>query len=170
MPVLELPRDRKKWTHRPFAHAEAPRAVRLGPPTAMAARRTFAEKRAEDANDGVALAAAVAPVSSGGQDILKVLLQPYDGAAIIPEIDAAYLTHRFESDLGIGFDDADHLSASSADAYEATSSTVSVYIGGNLGYGWGNGNTDFSFLPIPESFELNNGSLGIRSTGVIGGA
>ena len=44
------------------------------------------------------------------------------------------------------------------------------YVGGNLGYGWGNGNTDFSFLPSPESFELNNGSLGIQSTGVIGGA
>jgi outer membrane immunogenic protein len=44
------------------------------------------------------------------------------------------------------------------------------YIGGNLGYGWRNGNTDFSFLPTPAAFGDNNGSLGIRSTGVIGGA
>jgi len=41
------------------------------------------------------------------------------------------------------------------------------YIGGNLGYGWGNGNTDFSFL-LPLANGLN--SLGVRSTGVIGGA
>jgi outer membrane immunogenic protein len=44
------------------------------------------------------------------------------------------------------------------------------YVGANLGYGWGNGNTDFSFLPTPADFLLNNGSLGIRSTGMIGGA
>jgi outer membrane immunogenic protein len=43
-------------------------------------------------------------------------------------------------------------------------------IGGNIGYGWGNGNTDFSFLPSPEAFELNNTTLGARLTGVIGGA
>jgi outer membrane immunogenic protein len=44
------------------------------------------------------------------------------------------------------------------------------YVGGNLGYGWGNGNTDFSFLPDPTAFNFNNTSLGARSTGVIGGA
>lgn len=44
------------------------------------------------------------------------------------------------------------------------------YVGGNLGYGWGDENTDFSFLPGPASFDLNNGSVGARSTGVIGGA
>jgi outer membrane immunogenic protein len=44
------------------------------------------------------------------------------------------------------------------------------YVGGNLGYGWGNGNTDFSFLPTPELFNRNNTTLGARSTGVIGGA
>jgi outer membrane immunogenic protein len=45
-----------------------------------------------------------------------------------------------------------------------------LYVGGNLGYGWGNGNTDFSFLPRPEVFGFNNVSLGARSTGVTGGA
>jgi opacity protein-like surface antigen len=29
-----------------------------------------------------------------------------------------------------------------------------LYVGGNLGYGWGNGNTDFSFLPDPVTFGL----------------
>jgi outer membrane immunogenic protein len=45
-----------------------------------------------------------------------------------------------------------------------------LYIGGNLGYGWGDGNTDFSFLPSPEEFGDANTSLRARSTGVIGGA
>jgi outer membrane immunogenic protein len=45
-----------------------------------------------------------------------------------------------------------------------------LYIGGNLGYGWGDGNTDFSFLPTPEQFRFSNASLRARSTGVIGGA
>src|SRR6267154_5961847 len=44
------------------------------------------------------------------------------------------------------------------------------YIGGNLGYGWGDGNTDFSFLPSPAEFTFNNTTLGARSTGVTGGA
>jgi outer membrane immunogenic protein len=44
------------------------------------------------------------------------------------------------------------------------------YVGGNLGYGWGDGNTDFSFLPSPERFGDNNTTLGARSTGVTGGA
>jgi outer membrane immunogenic protein len=43
-------------------------------------------------------------------------------------------------------------------------------IGGNVGYGWGNGNTDFSFLPTPVDFGVNNATLGARSTGVTGGA
>jgi outer membrane immunogenic protein len=42
-----------------------------------------------------------------------------------------------------------------------------LYIGGNLGYGWGDGNTDFSF---PAEFGFNNTTLGARSSGVIGGA
>jgi outer membrane immunogenic protein len=45
-----------------------------------------------------------------------------------------------------------------------------LYVGGNLGYGWGSGDTDFSFLPSPAVFEVNNTSLRARSTGVIGGA
>src|SRR3979490_2992373 len=45
-----------------------------------------------------------------------------------------------------------------------------LYIGGNVGYGWGNGNTDFSFLPTPVDFGVNNAPLGARSTGVTGGA
>ena len=44
------------------------------------------------------------------------------------------------------------------------------YVGGNVGYGWGDGNTDFSFLPTPAAFGFNNTTLGARSTGVIGGA
>ena len=44
------------------------------------------------------------------------------------------------------------------------------YIGGNLGYGWGDGNSDFSFLPTPVDFNVNNATLGARSTGVTGGA
>src|SRR2546430_7043982 len=45
-----------------------------------------------------------------------------------------------------------------------------LYLGGNLGYGWGDGNTDFSFLPSPLEFGRNNTTLGVRSTGVTGGA
>jgi outer membrane immunogenic protein len=45
-----------------------------------------------------------------------------------------------------------------------------LYVGGNLGYGWGSGNTDFSFLPSPAGFGFNNTTLGARSSGVIGGA
>jgi outer membrane immunogenic protein len=44
------------------------------------------------------------------------------------------------------------------------------YVGGNLGYGWGNGNTDFSFLPTPADFETDNTTLGARTTGITGGA
>src|SRR5229473_2443865 len=44
------------------------------------------------------------------------------------------------------------------------------YVGGNLGYGWGDGNTAVSFLPSPADFGDNNTTLGARSTGVTGGA
>ena len=44
------------------------------------------------------------------------------------------------------------------------------YVGGNLGYGWGNGNTDFSFLPTPAEVGLNNTTLGAHSTDITGGA
>ena len=57
-----------------------------------------------------------------------------------------------------------------APALAPVSNWSGLYVGGNLGYGWGDGNTDFSFLPSPEAFELNNSTLGARSTGVTGGA
>ena len=43
------------------------------------------------------------------------------------------------------------------------------YVGGNLGYGWGDGNTDFSFLPTPAEVGLNNTRLGAHSTDITGG-
>src|SRR3984893_1582398 len=45
-----------------------------------------------------------------------------------------------------------------------------LYVGGNLGYGWGDGNTDVSFLPTPQQSGVNNTTLRARSSGVIGGA
>jgi outer membrane immunogenic protein len=45
-----------------------------------------------------------------------------------------------------------------------------LYLGGNVGYGWGNGNTDFVNLPNPADFAVDNTTLGTRSKGVIGGA
>jgi outer membrane immunogenic protein len=57
-----------------------------------------------------------------------------------------------------------------APALAPVSNWSGLYVGGNLGYGWGDGNTDFSFLPAPEIFGLNNTTLGARSTGVTGGA
>jgi outer membrane immunogenic protein len=42
-----------------------------------------------------------------------------------------------------------------------------LYIGGNVGYGWGNGNTDFSF---PLIFNNDNTALDTKSKGVTGGA
>jgi outer membrane immunogenic protein len=42
-----------------------------------------------------------------------------------------------------------------------------LYIGGNVGYGWGSGNTDFSF---PDAFGVDNTALNTKSKGAIGGA
>jgi outer membrane immunogenic protein len=61
-------------------------------------------------------------------------------------------------------------SYTNAPAVAPVSNWSGFYVGGNLGYGWGNGNTDFSFLPTPELFNRNNTTLGTRSTGVVGGA
>jgi outer membrane immunogenic protein len=57
-----------------------------------------------------------------------------------------------------------------APAMAAAGNWSGLYVGGNLGYGWGDGNTDFSFLPTPVRFGVNNTTLGARSSGVIGGA
>src|ERR1700704_2498104 len=58
-----------------------------------------------------------------------------------------------------------------APAMAAATNWSGLYIGGNVGYGWGNNSTDFSFLPTPEALEAdNNTTLGTRSSGVIGGA
>jgi outer membrane immunogenic protein len=50
------------------------------------------------------------------------------------------------------------------------SSWQGFYIGGNVGYGWGDGKTDFSFLPSPDDFTVANTSLNSNPQGVIGGA
>ena len=58
-----------------------------------------------------------------------------------------------------------------APAVAPISNWSGLYVGGNLGYGWGDGNTDVSFLPSPVEFRIdNNTTLGARSSGAIGGA
>jgi outer membrane immunogenic protein len=82
------------------------------------------------------------------------------GAAIVT---AALTAPGLAADLGAR-------SYTKAPALAPVSTWSGFYVGGNLGYGWGNGNTDFSFLPSPAAFGVNNATLGARSTGVIGGA
>src|SRR5205807_10435731 len=43
-------------------------------------------------------------------------------------------------------------------------------IGGNVGYGWGSGNTDFAFLPDSTALGLANTALDNKPSGAIGGA
>jgi outer membrane immunogenic protein len=50
------------------------------------------------------------------------------------------------------------------------SSWQGFYIGGNVGYGWGDGKTDFSFLPTPLDFGIANATLDTKSKGALGGA
>jgi len=45
-----------------------------------------------------------------------------------------------------------------------------LYIGGNVGYGWGNNSADFEFFPIPFDFGVNNTTLDNRSKSIVGGA
>jgi outer membrane immunogenic protein len=54
-----------------------------------------------------------------------------------------------------------------APAVAPVSNWSGLYVGGNLGYGWGSGNTDFS---SPAELAFSNTTLGARSSGVIGGA
>jgi len=44
-----------------------------------------------------------------------------------------------------------------------------LYVGGNVGYGWGNDSTDFAFLPTPAFFEVDNTALDTKSKGAISG-
>jgi len=67
--------------------------------------------------------------------------------------------------------DLDARTYTKAPAVAPISNWSGLYVGGNLGYGWGDGNTDFSFLPTPAEFGINNNTtLGARSSAVIGGA
>jgi outer membrane immunogenic protein len=45
-----------------------------------------------------------------------------------------------------------------------------LYIGGNVGYGWGNDDTSFSPLPDPAFTDLAPATLDAKPKGVIGGA
>jgi outer membrane immunogenic protein len=56
-----------------------------------------------------------------------------------------------------------------APAMAAATNWSGLYIGGNVGYGWGNGNTDFTFLPAAAA-ESANATLDTKPEGVIGGA
>jgi outer membrane immunogenic protein len=51
----------------------------------------------------------------------------------------------------------------------SVSNWTGFYIGGNVGYGWADTNTDANFLPSAALFNANNASLGVNSKGIIGG-
>jgi outer membrane immunogenic protein len=52
----------------------------------------------------------------------------------------------------------------------AVSNWSGFYIGGNVGYGWGQNDADFNFLPSAFDFNANNDNLRVHPRGVIGGA
>lgn len=57
-----------------------------------------------------------------------------------------------------------------APAYVPASNWNGWYIGGNVGYGWGNGATDFTDLAVPFAPAIgDSASLNAKSTGVVGG-
>jgi outer membrane immunogenic protein len=57
-----------------------------------------------------------------------------------------------------------------APAMAPVSNWSGLYIGGNVGYGWGNNSTDFAFLPTPVLFGVNNATLDNKSSSIVGGA
>jgi outer membrane immunogenic protein len=57
-----------------------------------------------------------------------------------------------------------------APAIASVSTWNGFYVGGNVGYGWGDGNTDVSFLPSVGEFEIRNETLKTQPSGVVGGA
>jgi outer membrane immunogenic protein len=57
-----------------------------------------------------------------------------------------------------------------APAMVAVSNWSGFHVGGNVGYGWGQNTTDFTFFPSEASTGTRNGSLDVKSNGVIGGA
>jgi outer membrane immunogenic protein len=69
------------------------------------------------------------------------------------------------ADLGAGAPAA----YTKAPAYEPVSNWTGLYIGGNVGYGWGNGNTDVTNLPSQAISDILNATLHDDPKGVIGG-
>lgn len=61
---------------------------------------------------------------------------------------------------------------SKAPTVAAVPSWAGAYIGGNVGYGWGKGNTNFTFIDgvIDHFIGLNPTTLNAKPQGVIGGA
>jgi outer membrane immunogenic protein len=80
-------------------------------------------------------------------------------------ITTALVSQASAADLGA----REPTSFTKAPAYVPVSNWSGLYIGGNVGYGWGNGNTDFSFLPSVAAFGEENQTLHNKLNGVIGG-
>jgi outer membrane immunogenic protein len=81
---------------------------------------------------------------------------------------AAFLA--FGSASALAADLGERMPMKAAPIATSVPSWAGFYIGGNVGYGWGNGNTDFTFLPNEAAFGTKNGSLDSKPEGVIGGA